>query len=431
MQASFPGAPTRRVTALLPLLRVLTVTLLIATSSACSDRDRLNPVDPLNPATHGVPWQFRALAGNTEVRLDWSTFDLDDLVAFRIDRMIGTGPDSVIARLDPDLGSFTDRTAENGREYRYRLVPLLGGDRPVAIDGPVGAIPGPQIPWVADTGGFQVARLAPDGRAVVFRRSGFRAPNSLSVSPRDGLVWVADSCNGRVVALNIKGETVLAVGDFGVPKAVAASPADGSVWVADEERGEVVRLAADGTLLARTIGLDLPADVAANPADHSAWAADAGAREVLLIAADGTVTARIGSFGEPLQVAAVHADRSCWVADDDLGRVTRVAPDGSTLAEIAQVLRPFGLAVDQATGDVWVGSFAEGSVERYSAGGVLELTVGGFAEPLGIALDPVDGGVWVVDSRRDEVVKVSATGIEIGRTGGYSTPFDVDVGSTQ
>jgi DNA-binding beta-propeller fold protein YncE len=411
-----------------PLVLFLLLAFLLVAPIGCSERDHLNPVDPENPDTGGVPWGFQAVAGNQEVTLDWTPFEFDDLAAFRIDRRTGAGADSAIARLLPDAGSFADTTAENSQDYRYRLVPLLAGDRPVAVSGTVAATPGPQLAWVADTGGFQVARLAPDGRVVVFRRSGFRAPNSVSVSALDGRAWVADSFHGRLVALDDTGTTTFEIGGFGIPKAVSVSPVDGSVWVADEEVGEVVHLEVKGAVLGRASGLTLPADVAANSADSSAWAADAGSGEVLRIGAQGQVLARTGGFSQPLQIAAVPADTSCWVADDDLNEVAHLAPDGSRLNTIAPIRQPFGLAVDPSSGDLWVGSFADGTVERYSSDGQLELTIGGFVGPLGIARDPVDGGVWVVDSGRDQVVKLDATGAEIARTGGYSTPYDIDVG---
>jgi DNA-binding beta-propeller fold protein YncE len=399
--------------------------------AACSDREHLNPLDPANPETNGVPWRFTAVAADRSVNLRWDPQKLAEISGFRITRSTAGEPDSTIAEVSPRTAAYTDPTVTNGIDYGYRLEPFLADGRVVAPDGPVLATPGPAEVWIADAGGFEVARIAPDARAVAFRITGFRAPNSVAVSARDGLVWVADSFGGRVVALDRDGNRVREVQGFSVPKAVSVSPADGSVWVADERAGTITRLAADGTRLAMATGLSEPADVAANPGDGSAWAADAAGAEVWLISSDGAVRQRIGGFAEPTQLAAVHADSSCWVADDNADRVVRVYPDGSVRQLVSPVPRPFGLAVDQSNEDLWVGSFGGGTIERYTTrGGRIDLIVrvAGFERPLGVAVDPIDAGLWVVDSARGEIVKLTVAGHEIGRVGGLSLPFDVDVG---
>jgi sugar lactone lactonase YvrE len=409
----------------------LPAVLLLLLTAACSDREHLNPLDPENPDTGGVPWRFGAVAADRSVDLRWDAQDFADLGGFRIARAAGGGADSTVATVLPHSAAYRDTTVVNGVDYDYRLLPFLADGRTIAADGPVRATPGPAAVWVADAGGNEVARIAPDGRAVAFRVRSFRAPNAVAVSPRDGLVWVADSFGGRVVALAPDGSLVRAIASFVVPKAVSVSPADGSVWVADERAGTVTHLAAGGARLLTVGGLVEPADVAANPGDGSCWAADAAGAEVWLIAADGTIRAQVGGFGEPTQLAAVHADGSVWVADDDGDRVLRLAPDGAVLQIVSPVPRPFGLAVNQENEDLWIGSFAAGTIERYTTrAGRIDLIVraSGFERPLGIAVDPIDSGLWVVDSGPGAIVKLDAGGAERGRVGGLSLPFDVDVG---
>ncbi len=397
---------------------------------ACSDREHLNPLDPENPETAGVPWRFTAVAENHAVNLRWDVQDFPDLGSFHLIRSTA-GRDSMVFTVGPLTGSYRDGDLDNGSEYTYLLVPHLVDGRELMSDGPAVATPGPQQVWVADTGGFEVVRVAPDGRAVAFRRGGFRSPNSVAVSPRDGLVWIADSFNRRIVALDSAGATVREVGGFVVPKAVSVSPADGTIWVADERDSSVTHLSPGGDVLGRFSGLAEPTDVAANPSDGTAWAADGTRGEVLRVAADGTLLLRVGGFGQPLQLAAVHADTSCWIADYDLDRVLRLHPDGRISQAISPVPRPFGIAVHQSTEDLWVGSFAGGTIERYTThGGRIDLIVrvSGFSHPLGLAVDPVDAGIWVVESETGAIAKLTTGGHEVGRARGFSLPFDVDVG---
>jgi hypothetical protein len=47
--------------------------------AACSNREHLNPLDPENPETGGVPWQFSAVAADRSVSLRWIPQELTDL----------------------------------------------------------------------------------------------------------------------------------------------------------------------------------------------------------------------------------------------------------------------------------------------------------------------------------------------------------------
>jgi DNA-binding beta-propeller fold protein YncE len=398
--------------------------------SSCSDREHLNPLDPDNPATGGTPWIFTARAESRAVELDWLPLPFGDLGGFRLARSSGGAPESTIARLGPEVGSYRDSNLANGTEVQYRLVPFLTDETELQPDGPALATPGPQVAWVVDTGAGLVSRLTPDGRAVVDRARGLISPVAAAVNPADHRVWVTDTFRGRIVAIDLEGELTEIASGYDSPEAIAIPKDGSSVWVADEVAGVVDRLSPTGLPLGRNADFSAPAEVAVGLEDGSAWVIDRGRGEAVRLDSTLVAVARATGLVEPLGVVAVPADTSAWVADFGADQVLHVAKDGTVVAQIGPIASPIGLAIDPATGDLWLASFAAGTVERYrTLGGPPEriASTTGFSGPTALAADPTDGGVWVVDQVADTVVKLDQDGREIGRTQGYERPFDVAV----
>lgn len=103
---------------------------------------------------------------------------------------------------------------------------------------------------IADTNNNRVKRWDPDnagGNSAVWVASGFDHPKDVTIA--DGVVYVADSLNGRIVRLDA--ETGALIDTFGEthlhqPEGVTVTPS-GSVWVADTTWNRLIEFAADGT----------------------------------------------------------------------------------------------------------------------------------------------------------------------------------------
>jgi DNA-binding beta-propeller fold protein YncE len=399
---------------------------LLCAQAGCSDRLHLNPLDPENPDTGGRPWNLSALAKERAVELEWANYQFDDLAGFELRRARGAEPESTIAELGVELGTYLDQNLADGVDYHYRLLPRLANGDSIRADGPVVATPGPQVAWAVDTGNGFVARLAPDGRAIAFRVRGFISPVAAAVSPLDHRLWVTDTFRGRVVAIDNEGKSTQVIEGFESPEAIAITQDGTVIWVADEVAGVVERFTPRGVSLGRTTDLAAPADLALTP-DGSGWVIDSTNGSAVLFDPTLERQAKVEGFVTPLGVVAVPADTSAWVADFGGDQVVRVLKDG-TLGVAIPVASPIGLALDSATQHLWIASFASGTVERYRIEGTTVEQIAsatGFEGPIALAADPVDGGVWVADQRGDAVVKLTADGRERGRTQGYERLLDI------
>jgi DNA-binding beta-propeller fold protein YncE len=141
---------------------------------------------------------------------------------------------------------FTRDGDPTGREFGAQGSALGDFSRPSAIaptaDGLI----------VADTFNNRVQLWNTSGAtpAMVWNATGFNRPLDVAVS--NGVVYVADSNNHRVVKLSES--TGNQLGTFGVgtlhsDQGLAVDPADGSVWVADTSSNRLVEFSASGDLI--------------------------------------------------------------------------------------------------------------------------------------------------------------------------------------
>ena len=166
------------------LIAVATLALM---ASACSRRDRANPLDPSNPQTGGRPENFNALAGYSTVSLVWRPRPDLAIDGFQVYRLSpGDSVYRALASVQPaPSAGFLDASVRNGSEYRYRLHYVIDGvlSRTPAEDI---ATPGPLRPWVCDPGDGALVRLSADARDVVSRSHLGISPYAIAIDPLEG-----------------------------------------------------------------------------------------------------------------------------------------------------------------------------------------------------------------------------------------------------
>ena len=91
----------------------------------------------------------------------------------------------------PSSNSFLDAGIPNGRDYRYRLYYVIGGQLSTLPAEDI-ATPGPLRPWVCDPGTAELLQLSADGRDIVSRHRIGITPYSITVSPIEGQLWVSE-----------------------------------------------------------------------------------------------------------------------------------------------------------------------------------------------------------------------------------------------
>jgi len=379
---------------------------------SCGERERSNPLDPLNPATGGAPPGFAAVALDGEVELRWSPLHLSGLTGFNIYRAERTEREPRLAELVEGSpfpaysDGATDSSVMNGITYDYSLVPLIRDYGEGTPSQPVSATPGPHFAVATDGWAGVVRKFSADMRASVWTAGGLYYPFSVASDGKDlwvtdlygGLlrlsgdgtfawratgfllpVWVSVRPNGRsavadpvlgtVTTLSPEGEVETTISEaLQQPSCVTFGP-QGELWVADPGAGCVNKYLASGVLLksfTRCVG---PGLLDVDTTDGACWVGDVVAAELVKLSADGDELARVASFSSVSAVEVDEYEGGCWVADAEREEITRVWSDGQIAFRLGRIGRIVHIHVTKDDGSVWLADEKGGRLLALTRGG--------------------------------------------------------------
>ncbi len=293
-----------------------------------------------------------------------------------------------------EIATATDPYAEKARHLLPDLTFGQGQlNRPHAL-----AIGANGLLYVADTNNHRVAVFDPEGKLVnSFGMYGlapqpnvFNEPWGLAVAP-DGTVYVADTWNHRIVAYSPEGERLREWGVEGAnqlgnlygfwgPRAVAVDT-EGLVYVADTGNKRIMVYNSEGVFI-RQIGsggalggqLDEPVGLAFGT-DGKLYVADTWNQRIQVFTPEGifvrqwSVAAWFGQSNERPYLA-VDAEDNIYVTDPDAGRVIVFDGFGNYLysfGDLSTIGLAGGVAVDNM-GHLYLTDTANGVVQRYALG---------------------------------------------------------------
>ena len=409
--------------------RLILIPALLLSIYGCKGRERANPLDPMNPETGGLPENFNAVAGNSEVLLEWTDLGFADLAGYEILRVEEETGESTIVNTDPIPPmqySLTDPEVINAHTYSYTLFFLAPGGLP-SPSVPDVATPDPTTVWAADFGSPSLRKISPDARDLVRRISGLSGPLDLRISPGGEAIWVADYFSGEARKYDLEGTLMLTLdrsaAGRGLPVCLDIDPRDLSLWIGGRSPDGVSRIDDLGTELAWYPSIGDPVDIAVNSSNGTTWIASRDGNAVFRKLRTDEDFTSIPGFSRPASIACDPASGRCWIADER--GITVIEEGGETAFRLEAFDSPRAVAIDLSDGSCWIAETdGSGTIHHIDPMGVLILSVGGFQAVTDMAVDPSTGNCWLtnVTSLEGEVVKVSPEGRILGRVGRLVDP---------
>ncbi|MFL5760209.1 MAG: 6-bladed beta-propeller [Thermomicrobiales bacterium] len=276
-------------------------------------------------------------------------------------------------------------------------------------------------------------------------RGQFDQPRGIAVSPTDGSVYVVDSGNNRVESFNATGEFVgiwggetggnvsFAQTDAGGPTGIATGP-NGLIYVCDTWNHRIVVLDSSGRKV-NAFGEFGNTNDSPNASDQPGkffgprgvaiyndeiYVVDTGNERVQVFGLDGAFKRAFGGNGtspsqfiEPVGIA-IDEKGLVYVADTNNGRISVFSVDGSPQAQWPvdawknqQFFQPY-LAIG-SDGNIYATSSATGTVEVFSPAGQHLSSIGQIGsekltQPFGVAA-ATDGSVLITDGGKSAVFR--------------------------
>jgi DNA-binding beta-propeller fold protein YncE len=201
--------------------------------------------------------------------------------------------------------------------------------RGLAVDPATGQL------WVLDTKQYRVQIIRPDCSGVaLFGTSGkgtspgqFNWPYQIAIRG-DGIAFIADTNNNRVVSYDVASRTQLGafgvrgsgVGNMNQPSGIAISPVTGHVFVADANNNRVIELSSAAgktfTWVTSFKGFNRPRGVAVDSLGR-VYVADSGNNRVVILDATGAVLGTLDTptMNDPEAVAVDPTNGRIYVSD--------------------------------------------------------------------------------------------------------------------
>lgn len=364
--------------------------------SGCSDRQRLNPLDPQSSADGNGLGNLEVMAGNGRVDLSWDYSQFTDVEGYQLYRREGDGAFALLTDgpLPPEQSQYVDREVSNDTAYEYRMGLLVKGEGERSVGAIGRATPGPGAMWVADRSSGLVWKVNPDARSARFGRGRFFDLRDIAVDASDGACWVSDGSSNGLYRIDAQGELIQVKAALGQPGPLVIDADAGIGWVADVERSEVFWFSADSrdSLEFFVVDASLAEPSALAAVAGACWVVDRLQERAFLYSSRGQRLVEFRDLVNPGEID-VDADGTAWVLVRGGRSMARLGLDGEAL----EVELPFGdglsLSVNRRDGSVWV--LGERAMAHYERTGAL---IAQWADvPVGraIAVDAERGRPWI------------------------------------
>ena len=375
---------------------------------SCGEKERSNPLDPLNGDTHGSPSGFTAVALDRRVALRWEPLDLTGLLGLNLYRReLGSYALQLLAGspFPAAAGAAVDSAVTNGVTYEYRLVPSIE-NHGEGIASPIRtATPGPDFAVVSDGCDGLITKLSADMRASVWTAGGFFYP--LCVAGRGSRIWFVDPYTG-VYCVTDEGVLIWKNPDFMLPVSLAVSD-QGLCAVVDAGTAGVRLLSSEGaSLLTISGGLQGPACVAFD-AEGNLWVTDRAGGSVNKYSPDGVPLASFAGCREPRFLDIDFIDAACWVGDAATGELIKLNLMCSELLRLPFSKTMSAIETDREEGGCWVADAASDQLARVAQDGRILFRLGKLGGPVSVFASE-SGRTWVVGSTEPKITVVSGKG---------------------
>jgi DNA-binding beta-propeller fold protein YncE len=404
------------------LVKIIFLTFIFCFLSHCTDRKRLNPIDPQNPETGGRLRGLRIYSEQDRVVIQWKQLQLKDIQGFRIYRKQDSDlPFNPIHLAPPDSNQFIDYGLVYNKKYDY-FVTILGGDFETPGSDTVSIIPGPTIIWATDVYNRRILKISHDGAHEIKQIAVDGYPWALAYDNENNVLWYTDVFLNRVY--NIKSQTAEIVLDisYGEPIDLVMDKSNDRVWVADETQGKIFVFNRQGEKVGEKGGFERPVSIDCFLSDGSCWIADSKTKTVTKISNTLQTIVQIKDLIDPTSIAINQLSGDCWVADSS--RILYFDIKGRLKLTIAsQVSFPRYLAVDSESGNCWILDFSffasQSRLFCFNNDGDKLLEIPGFSWPENLKINPYDQSCIVTDSGAGRILKISLDGTIIGQITGY------------
>lgn len=393
--------------------------MLLIMQTSCSDRERLNPLDPSNPYSQGAPTGFRLFSHRDTVTLLWSPMAVNDLEHYIIYRAAEHERLAKYDSIPANITHYADRNVTYDKQYTYALQAQTTYDES-RLSNALSIVPGAFDIVVADYYNQSLIKITYDGNRLFEFYDGY-TPTDLAVF--DDRIYFTNLWDNSLKYINQSG----AVHSFSLGEAPVDFAFDEDnrlIYVLTRDNDNVFMLSADGELRGQ---VRLQADIhfysscTFDPVLDCLWITDESFNKIHRFdLTSKTLTLIADDIRGPDEFIIDKTNGGGWIAS--LGGIIYVQGDNSV-----KRLMPnhyiYDISFDESAGLLYYSGYSTEN-DTWEIGCVRDMTAtllyNSYAYIYKIKTVPetLGTGLVLIDGYNAEIIRLNARGQEIGRRSG-------------
>ncbi len=285
--------------------------------SSCSDRERTNPLDPVNPETRGAPVGLKIQSNRDSMKLSWEIMEVNDYTYTEIYKGSSKTDLTYWTTVSANISSINDSGLIYDTPYAYAVKGITRFSESKLSD-PVMFIPGPVNIWVSDRHNWNLWKIGYDGSHQLFQEA-LIAPSAIEYDSSRQRLWVAKSLEQQIISFENDTQSY-SFSLPGIPVDIALDSENQILYVIMQNVNQVKGY-------------------------------DYSGNEVLSVAMDDP-------FSVSSKIAWDRLSKSVWTTSPSLDRVYRlsISSSGNKVTVYPSIENPGPIRADPTTGKIWIGT---------------------------------------------------------------------------
>ena len=409
---------------------VLIFSLVWLFTASCSDRDRINPLDPRNSETNGKITGLTLTAREHQVTLTWPRLPYAEIDSIHVYRRTELDPFQRIASLPAFSTLFQEVHLQYGNQYSYYITIRVNNYESIPSEIKTVTL-GPTYTWLADENTGYIYRLSHDLQGTVARFGTLIFPYLVATNSRERSAWAFSKYSNTLYKIDSNGKLILSKGDYGPITDMVVDSTRSDLWITVERERRVLRLNWNGDEVARTEPFGRPTYLVYDTNRRYCWIIDKVSKRIFAVS--GSAAQRVATDAiliAPKDLALNPQDEELWVADST--RIVKFNYEGRKLnSEVSGFFYLALLDYDTKRQELWAVDLQKvgqpATLYKFDRNGQIVFKLDQFGYPYTIAVNKFDGSCLVGDIGKRQLYRVDNQGLKIEKIGNFRSPYSLSV----
>lgn len=305
-------------------IKLMSLTFAILFLFNCSERERLNPLDPHNPNTHGAPQNVRIFSDRQEAVLSWNSMDVNSMLQYYIFKSEADSTNLVkYDSVSANVTQFRDTSIQYDSQYYYSIQAVTETDTSQKSEI-VSLTPGRYNFLLADFYDNRILELSYDGNYII------RVYNNISstgIEIVDDQIFFIDMWGKNLQTIR-DGSSVILASLGAEPIELITNCSENRFYIGCRDTDELITVSVRGDIISRqkmNFDINFSTHMAYDSVYQNIWITSRDSSEIYLYSLNQDSTQLVSDeIYSPNEIEIDELGRA-WIASAE--GIIRINPD--------------------------------------------------------------------------------------------------------